>query len=500
MKTSTRQTIRAVHKWIGLIGGIWIAVLGLSGLMLDHREDWGWAWRVHIPDTVLPAATVERLKTRHITLAQANPDRPEEWLAGGPNGLWYSDDGGGHWKAAGFDGRREPPMIYSILRDARQGWGKIWLASDDGLWALSPGPGPLSARRIAYPGRRITALDNGAEAGSLVLVEDRSSIHHFNVDSQREGPARPVDAVTVSGLPAQLSWSRFIFDLHLGRALFDRPLSMAINDFGALAFVLLALTGFAHWLLIKRWQGARGPSLNTRKRTFTTLYRLHAPLLGLAALLPVLYLSLTGIVMDHRDDLIGTLARNKVDRSKLPPVYGFGSLEREISHIVAYPGEPGKLTVGTRLGALTTHDGGERWRRETGQPLSPGFVWSLKRFGNDLFLGGLGGPSFVRPLDGEEWSMVPGLMGMPSDATISDEVWYVISGPSVFVGDLETGVSSQPFNVPLTSHKPLMLLMFELHNGKIFHPQFKWVLDILAVLTIIMIITGPILWWRRKWT
>ena len=95
--------------------------------------------------------------------------------------------------------------------------------------------------------------------------------------------------------------------------------------------------------------------------------------------------------------------------------------------------------------------------------------------------------------------MVPGLMGMPSDATLSDDAWYVISGPSMLVGDLDNGFAAQPFSLPTTDSKPLMLLMFELHNGRIIHPGMKWVLDALAIITLLMVISGPILWWRRKW-
>ena len=131
--------------------------------------------------------------------------------------------------------------------------------------------------------------------------------------------------------------------------------------------------------------------------------------------------------------------------------------------------------------------------------MSPGFVWSLKRHGDTLFLGGLGGPSFSRDVDAANWEMIPGLMGMPSDAAVSDDVWYVISGPSMFVGDLDAGVSSAPFNLPVQDHKALMLLMFELHNGRIIGRWFRWVLDAMAIFLIFMTITGPILWWRRKW-
>jgi hypothetical protein len=34
-----RKYLLTLHRWFGIIGGTWILVLGVSGLMLDHRDD-----------------------------------------------------------------------------------------------------------------------------------------------------------------------------------------------------------------------------------------------------------------------------------------------------------------------------------------------------------------------------------------------------------------------------------------------------------------------------
>ena len=88
---------------------------------------------------------------------------------------------------------------------------------------------------------------------------------------------------------------------------------------------------------------------------------------------------------------------------------------------------------------------------------------------------------------------------MPSDVTVSDEELYVMNGPSVLRGSLDSGLAVTEFPLPNMDTTPLMLLMFDLHSGDLIHPNFKFVLDALAVGTVLMIITGPILWWRRKW-
>ena len=95
--------------------------------------------------------------------------------------------------------------------------------------------------------------------------------------------------------------------------------------------------------------------------------------------------------------------------------------------------------------------------------------------------------------------MIPGLVGMPSDATLSGDHWYVISGAAMFHGDPTIGMNHTRIELPKLSATPLMLLMFEIHRGTIVSKHARYFLDILAVLAIVMVVTGPILWWRRKW-
>ena len=486
-----RRTIFKIHKWLGLFGAIWLAILGLSGLMLDHREDWRWAWQLGIPNSMLPDETVEVLATRHITLLQANPADSQQWVAGGAAGLWHSGDGADTWNRVRFEGVAGSPMVYAIVVDLALGWNRLWIATDDGLWRFEPNQSPARAMREGLAGRRLTALDNGARSNTLVAVENSSQIVNVSIADPVSFRTLNLEQASVSGLPEQVSWSRFLFDTHLGRSFMRRDINLLLNDLGAVLFVLLALTGTLQW-----WY--RRDRIRGRRALLNSLYNLHAPILGLMAIFPVIYLSATGIVMDHRDEWIPALVSNTVARDLLPPVYDFGSLNREISHVVAYPDNDAKLSIGTRLGVLTSADSGRNWIREQGAPVSPGFVWSLKRIGDQLFAGGLGGPSFYRSLADGKWRMIPGLVGMPSDATLSNESWYVINGAAMFHGDPSIGFSQTPITLPRLEATPLMLLMFDIHSGTIISRHARYFLDFLAVLAIVMVVSGPILWWRRK--
>ncbi len=460
--------------------------------MLDHRDDWRWAWQVGVPYDYLPDHISENLATRHITLLQANPGDANQWVAGGAAGAWRSSDGTRSWQPVAFEGQSGAPMIYAMLVDEVLGWERIWLASDDGLWSFSPKLASVPATRVGLEGKRLTALDRGSVANGLVAVEDRSRILRITLGEEMQVASIELDEVVVEDLPQEVSWSRFLFDTHLGRSFVRRDINLAINDFGALAFALLALTGVLQWWYRRQQHEGKRVLKNS-------LFNLHAPLIGLLAIGPVLYLSISGIIMDHRGEWMPALVGNKIDRDFLPPVYDFRSLTDEVSHVVAYPEQPTKFTIGTRLGVLTTKDDGKRWIREQSPTGTPGFVWSLRREGDQLFAGGLGGPSFQRPLQGGDWQMIPGLVGMPSDATISQDRWYVISGPAAFEGDLRAGLQRVDLRLPKLDATPLMLLMFEIHNGNIVSRHARYFLDLLALLAIFMVVTGPILWWRRKW-
>ena len=45
----------------------------------------------------------------------------------------------------------------------------------------------------------------------------------------------------------------------------------------------------------------------------------------------------------------------------------------------------------------------------------------------------------------------------------------------------------------------LYLFLIEIHVGLIVHRQFKWVNDLVSVCALLLVLSGPILWWRTKW-
>ncbi|MBI4829067.1 MAG: PepSY domain-containing protein [Nitrospinae bacterium] len=294
--------------------------------------------------------------------------------------------------------------------------------------------------------------------------------------------------------------SRFAHDLHFGRGLVAGIGSLLVNDAGGALCVALPLTGLLFWALPLAWKrrGATGKTGHAAQRkTMRWLHLSHAVFMGILALIPVTYLSLTGILLDHREELNDWMRSIQVPRGLLPPVYGMGEWEGEIYSALGYPGEPDKFSLGTRSGLFTTDNGGANWRREPlpGPPAC--FVWSLRRLGGAALAGGMGCPNYA--LENGAWRPVKGVGHMPSDvaALPAGRVWKSHAG---FTLETPGGMKKLDWPLPAAEGMPLFALVDGLHSGLIFHPQWKWVNDAVAALALVLTGTGLVRLWRKRWS
>ncbi len=488
---------RKLHTWAGLGAGLWLVVLGLSGFVLDHR-DWNWLWQSTVPELLVPERVAATARRGTVRLYQLDPAQPSRRVAGGPQGLWFSEDGGQSWRPAHFESMAGMPAINVVTPDPRHGWSLLWLGSRDGIWMFDPAAGV--ARRVALKGQNVTALSRGAVLDGLVGVVERSRVFRFGpatafaplwIDPQPPDPAQ---------LPDRIGLSRLVHDLHFGRGLVTQPLSLLINDAGAWVMSLLPAGGFLFWWLPRRWKsrsrGAR-PSAAWRKHTMRWLYRLHGPTLGLLAVVPFLYLTATGILLDHATELRPWMNGIQIPRALQPPVYSLDAWMGEIYGVAAYPGEPQRLSLGTRLGLFTSRDGGQSWRRESGVPVAPGFVWTLRRHGNDLLIGGMGGPNLVRGGEGG-WRMAKGTGHMPTDISPDGEGGYLwLNREGLHAAG--TGETIETAGLPRLAGVPWYFLIDGLHTGVLIHPQWKWINDLVALACLLLTVTGLLRWWRQRW-
>lgn len=496
--TKTYRTVRTIHKWAGLAACVWLFVLAVTGILLDHHE-WRWLSQVSVPESW----TSERINglvpgtvMRHIAIDAADPNR---LLGASERGMWLSEDRGATWTDVAFEGLSGAPMVHRFVGTEGGRLEGLFVATDDGIWRTTTGGSKLV--RLALKGKDVTGLSQGHGPGELVGVIAQGSLVRVAVET---GTVTPVDArARVAGLSATVPAYRFVMDLHFGRGTLPGSWSIWINDLGGVAMAVLAVTGLAYWWTTRRSR-RRALKLKFRRRLMRWLYRFHAPVLGLAGAIPILYLSVTAIPMNHIFEFIPWARGTDLARSSLPPVYRLTSFGHEIRGVAAWPGEPERLSLSTRFGVIESRDGGASWAVDRSVPVPPGTGGAnLFRVGDRVFAAFGGGRNFWRRAGEEGWSKIDGPSRALTSAAVAGETWYVKNSRSIFSGPLEARAPElADTEIPSRHAAPgttFFLFVADIHTGLIFFPGFGWVNDVFAALAIFLVVTGPIAWARTRW-
>ena len=399
-----------IHKWTGLFGAAWLAVLGLTGFFLDHPS-WRWQYQAKAP-TWLTTQSLEQSARRGVAnLLQIDPADRDTQLAGGPRGLWFTSDGGEHWSATVFP-KGDHPATMAIEPDPAIGWDRLWLATDDGVY-VSEDNG-ASARPVALSGKYVTALTAGTSHDEMIGVIDKSEVFGFKTNSPDKVEFVEFSAPEPAARPVDVQLNRFVRELHFGRGVHDQMSSLVMNDIGGLGMFILSITGLLYWGLPKYWKyraksqskGAAGAksakaSKAVKKGTIQWLFRIHSATLGIASVLMLLYLAITGIFIGHGRELGDWMKATRIPQAYLTPAFGIPSWKGWIDAIVAYPDTPGAFTIGNRVGLFTTVDSGQSWAREDGADGKPLNTASrLRRLGDEVMIvNGMAGPSIIRGAD-----------------------------------------------------------------------------------------------------
>lgn len=495
-----RFTIRRIHKLAGIAAALWLAILGVTGFMLDHR-DWRGIWQTSVPETLLPKKVLDTAAEMEVSLYRIDPGDPSRRIAAGRRGMWLSDDAGGKWRSAVFSGLSsgESPQVFSIVASSGPAWDDLWVATDDGVWkSMNKG---ISFERFALSGVFVNALTEGSNPDELVGVAGRSMV--FMLD-KRNAALKWITLSPPSSaqLPDSVSVSRFVHDLHHGRGIVTGIVSILMNDIAGIALILLPVTGVLFWLLSLRWEkNNSGPAIDERHLTAMRRFRIgHGALMGIIATLPIIYLSITGVMMGHREEILDWMTSHRITYNWLTPAYGLSDWSMEIYSAAGYPGEPGKFSLGVRSGFYTTTDNGATWEREKIPGPSSFFVWTIRRIGKDLFIGAMGGPN-LQKLNGGEWKIVKGAGHMPTDVfagSNGERVWKSHRGFLAESGKKRGSYEKFQTGRPTPPGVSVYYLIDSLHNGLIFHPHWKWVNDLFSVLAVTLCVTGLARIWRQR--
>lgn len=500
IKLRPYQFFLKIHRWAGLAAVVWLTLLCATGIILGHPE-WRWTAQTETP-AEWSSTRVARISPATIMRYIAVSADESRFIGASERGFWYSDDKGSSWNNIAFAGASGTPQVKKLIGAHSGNLEDVMIATDDGVWRVTRRG--LGAERVGLDGEFVSSISEGADPGTLLAVLDESELVTLDIET---GAITPVDIkAIVSGLSEKLPFYRVMMDLHFGHGILPGAGSLWLNDIAGAVMIILGITGLLSWWLPKRWKKNRTPG-KTRQTIYKWLFRAHAPVLGFIGLIPILIVTTTAIPMNHILDFIPWSRGMEVERASLPPAYQATSFGHTIRGAVAFPGQPDRLQMTTRFGILESNDRGQSWRVETSLPLPPSMNMTgggLFRVGDRVFAAFSGGRNFWRQDNQTEWTKIDGPQrAITSAARSSGDTWFVKNSKAIFRGSfsdgaapmIESGVTFK--NAALGT--PFYLFAADVHAGVIFHDEWGWFNDVITILAIILALSGPIVWLRKKW-
>ncbi|WBK01955.1 PepSY-associated TM helix domain-containing protein [Methylocystis parvus] len=524
-----------IHKWAGLIGAGWLAILGLTGFFLNN-DGWKSLQQGTAPHALVTQELEQNAARNVARYLQIDPDNASFRVAAGPRGLWRTTDAGAIWAPTRFEDGAHP-QIFAVEPDPALGWGRLFIGSDNGVY-VSTDRGE-TAHIAGLAGERVTALAAGAAQTEMLGVLGKSRVIRFDADMPGKAETLDLSPLPEEARPEDVRLHRFLRSLHFGRGLFDAPSSRLVNEAGGLAMFVLAMTGLTYWGFGKWWRmqakaGVRGMSPEAKRSTTAWLYRTHAATIGVICSPILLYLAFTGVVIDHDREFGGWLRGVQMPKALLTPAFKLTSWEERIDSLIGYPGASGAFSVGNIFGMFTTADGGKSWAREEdgkGRPVNG--INRMRRVGDRVVvISGNGAPALIRGdnFDFHEVTLAPpeGMGGgahhmeagkrseaegaaprsaaqfsgggSPSDVSAYEGGLLWRMGAKLVVTDLD-GAPKKMLDATQPSEPgvPIFMWLRSIHTGTLFWKEWRWVNDVFATLALFLVLSGLVRWWRQKW-
>ena len=257
--------IRKTHRWLGVIAAIWLILLAVSGVLLQHAEDWGldkkpvrsaWLLSLHgLTPTVLSYA--------HVPASGQDPVKVQQF---GQHIFRLPVD---NWQW--LDLPERPLMVFSDGKSPDN--QRLWLVFSSEIWQLSP-TGELINQWDAFDGVPTpiehVSLDNnalilGTPDGPFAFDLTTGQLAEAPPTARNNAKSRPLRLLAPQKIPGMLvndqisqnllSWQKVIFSWHAGLLG-----TWWLNDLAAAALVFLAISGF--WLFVRRNRNMRNPRKN----------------------------------------------------------------------------------------------------------------------------------------------------------------------------------------------------------------------------------------------
>ncbi len=449
------MTFRKIHKLSGVFAGVVLFLLAFTGLFLDH-DNWNFLYNIKVPNAFIPASvTGEGSRLNEVFLI----DKEEEnhVISAGLRGVFVSNDKGEKYT------KTLSLRCYSIRIDT-SAENRYYAATSDGIY-LSRDKGN-TWEPFALKSKVVNALSLHDDKLFASIKKSIVALISGKGEVLLEKPVH----IAADQLNEKISLSRFVRDLHYGRGLFDNGWSLLINDISAIYLSFLAISGYLIWYFIRQIKYKK----KNRARQVKVFIRLHSTIMSLIVIIPLILLTLTGIILDHPVFFSPFLRSISISSSHLPPVYH--SLREDIWSVDI---NKGIYRIGNRYGVYKSEDL-TSWEQE-----NRGFAYRMKRLNSQLYVSGMGAPNRLYDKDGD-WHILRNTPHMFRDVNLvkNKPVYFNFRKPDIPLPELQTTT--------------LYTILSTLHNGKFFATWWVYVNDGASLFLFILFTSGTIRWYRKK--
>jgi hypothetical protein len=361
---------RKIHKIFGLIAGVVILILSISGLFLNHDN---WKFLHNITLKTVPNK-LYKLNNGTFNSYMINPNNNNHIITGGTRGVFESFDAGNSFN------KTLDEITYSIKYDNNS----LYVATSNGIYTRAFKE--TTWNKYLLDGKFISSINIYKDR--LVAVEDKTNIISVDLNTNSILNSNEIN-ISEELLKRDITLARFVRDLHYGRGIFDRDISLLINDYAAIILIILGFTGFILWWYIKNIK-----TNNLYKNRIKNIVKYHSNIFSIIAIIPIIILIITGIFLDHGKDLNKFMRETIIPSSFLPPVYR--TLK---SDIWGADFDGTNFYIANRYGVFKSSD------LKSFELVSEGFAYKMIRNNDKLYVSGMGSSNRILTND-NNWSIL----------------------------------------------------------------------------------------------
>lgn len=496
---------KSIHKYLGLISGLYLLAMGASGLLLNHPE---WIRSINTPHSLVPDdysyQNWNRMLIRSGTITADGA-----WYLAGKSGIARSDDQGHSFSilddgfpAAAYDRDTADLLILDKNSDERI----LLAATRSGLYQKH-GNNPWSQIRLP---------DAPSSPRMVALVKTEKKIIAFS-----ETSAWQADIATRNFTPVELTVAdedsatkvplfRVLHDIHNG-AILGTP-GKVLLDISGIFLVILGVSGLVIWFV--PWRNRKLPGLRQPPGTFFRWCWKYHLKLGIWIVVVLMILAGSGIFL-RPPLLLATITHSLGADNPLlhfsPSSGGFGGKFQSATY-----SSNGAIIISTQSGLWRgpANLDGKFQRLQLPVPIHGMGVTVLEGMENDqLLIGSFSGLFVVEEHQGRTWRLRrPGLQEnnpYQSNDLVSGVI--MAGGQPILRVDYHDGMlpmtalqrllPAMPPEIAAAAPISLWHYLFEFHNGRIFEPWLgPWYLLIIPISGIILLLlclSGAYDWWCR---